>query len=89
MFHEILPSSAQFWKAILISKIIFIPNLIRVDLYLMSAVELRLTSAEQGKPTSSISRLSAGRDDALLLLQAAAPKDSSWALLAWPLITHR
>lgn len=40
MFHEIFPSSVQFWKTTLISKIIFITNLIRVDLYLVSAVEL-------------------------------------------------
>lgn len=79
MFHEVFPNSIHFWKTTLISKTIFIPNLIRMDLYLMSAVELWSIPVVQGKPTSSISRWSAGREDSLLLFQVVAPKHSSWA----------
>lgn len=43
----------------------------------MSAVKLSLISVVQGKPISSISRLSAERDDSLLLFLVVAPKDSS------------
>lgn len=79
MFHEIFRNSVQFWKTTLISKTIFMTNLIRVDLYLMSAAKLWSISVEQGKPTSSISRIPARRDDSLLLFQVVAPKDSRWA----------
>jgi len=79
MVNGVFTNSVQFWKATLISKIIFITNLITVDFYLMSAVKLSLISVVPGKSTSSISRLSAERDDSLLLFLVVAPKDSRWA----------
>lgn len=79
MVNGIFPNSVQFWKETLISKIIFITNLIAVDFYLMSAVKLPLISVVQGKPISSLSRLSAERDDSILFFLVVAPKDSSWA----------
>lgn len=50
----VFPNSVQFWEATLMSKIVFITNLIAVDFSLLSAVKLSLISAAQGKPIGGV-----------------------------------